>query len=510
MSILEVRNLKFGYTNDELYNSVSFDLNLGEHAVLVGPNGCGKSTFMKIISGKLREDSGTVTWLKDIRYAYLDQQLEVSKDMPIDEYLHGVYENLFKKEKELNKIYETVGDMPSYKQDEMLNIAESMREYLEINNFYNIETEINNVVVGLGLNRMDLSRKLSTLSGGEKEKVYLAKLLLEKPDCILMDEPTNFLDKAHVDWLGEFLNGYKGTFLVISHDQEFLKVIAKIVFAFESKSINRYKGDYNYYLSERDLRLKRQEEAYNRQQALIKKTEEFIQKNIVRASTTKQAQSRRKMLEKMDRIEKPKEEYKPHIKFPFSKDLSQEALKIKDLVIGYDHPLLPKFSKTIRKNERIEIYGKNGIGKTTFIKTILGEVKAINGSYEFGPSVDINYFSQEEDINLEETPIDYIRELYPLMETGAVMSTLAPLGIRGDLARKPLFELSGGELERVRLSRLTLKKSNFLILDEPTNHLDKITKDALRKAIIDFPGCVLLISHEKGFLDGVVSEVIKF
>ena len=276
------------------------------------------------------------------------------------------------------------------------------------------------------------------------------------------------------------------------------------------KSINKYKGDYDYYLKEKDTRLEKQKEAYNRQQAFIKKTEEFIEKNIVRASTTKQAQSRRKMLEKLDIIEKPTTEYKPHINFPFSKELSQEVLKIKELEIGYDKPLLPKISRIIRKNERIEIYGKNGIGKTTFVKTILKEIEPLSGSFTFAPSVDINYLSQEEELNLEMTPVDYIRELYPLMETGKVLSTLAPLGIKGDLSRKPLYELSGGELERVRIARLTLKKSNFLILDEPTNHLDKITKDELKRAISEFNGAVLLISHEKGFLDDIVDQVIKF
>ena len=510
MSILEVRNLKFGYTDQELYNSVSFDLNLGEHAVLVGPNGCGKSTFMKIIARKIIEDKGEVNWLKDINYSYLDQQLEVEKDMPINSYLYGVYNDLFKKEKELNEIYSRIGEYSGSELDRALNIAESMREYLEMNNFYNIETEINNVVIGLGLNRIDLDRFLSSLSGGEKMKVYLAKLLLEKPDCILMDEPTNFLDKAHVEWLIDYLNNYKGTFLVISHDQDFLKNIAKVVFAIEAKSINKYKGDYNYYLSERELRLSKQSEAYNRQQAFIKKTQEFIDKNIVRASTTKQAQSRRKMLEKIKIIEKPTTEYKPSINFKFSKELSQEVLKIKDLVIGYDKPLLPKFSIIIRKNERIEIYGKNGVGKTTFIKTILGELSPISGTYQFAPSVTINYLSQEEELDLESTPIDYIRIEYPLMETEKVLSTLAPLGIKGDLARKPLYELSGGELERVRIARLTLKKSNFLILDEPTNHLDKITKDELKRAIKEFPGSVLIISHEKGFLEDICNKEIKF
>ncbi|MBP5342852.1 ABC-F family ATP-binding cassette domain-containing protein [bacterium] len=510
MAILEVRDLKFGYTDIELYNSISFDLNQGEHAVIVGPNGIGKSTFMKIIAGKLVQDSGDVKWLTGVRYSYLDQQLEIKKDISIGEYLHGVYEDLFKREIQMNKIYNSISNLDPSEIDVMLNRAESIREYLEINDFYNIETEINNVVIGLGLGNIDMKRLLSSLSGGEKGKVYLAKLLLEKADCILMDEPTNFLDKSHVSWLGEYLNNYKGTFLVISHDQEFLKVIAKVVFAFEAKSLVKYKGNYDYYLNERGLRHTQQLNAYNRQQDFIKKTQIFIQKNIVRKSTTKQAQSRRKMLEKLNIIEKPTEEYRVHITFPYSKDMGQEALKMNDLSIGYDSPLLPEITYLMKKNERMEIIGKNGIGKSTLIKTLLGEIKSLGGSFIFNPSVTINYFSQEEEIDLDKTPIDYIRMKYPLKTLEECLKTLAPLGIRGDLARKKMKELSGGELGRVRLSLMTLKKSNFLILDEPTNHLDKLSKEALHDAIDAFPGAVILVSHEVGFADDLVDTIIKF
>ena len=510
MAILEVRDLKFGYTDVELYNSISFDLNLGEHVVLVGPNGCGKSTFMKIIASKLVQDSGEVKWLTGIKYAYLDQQLSISKDVSIGEYLHGVYEDLFLREEKMNEIYNNIMNYSQDEMDTMLNRAESIREYLEANDFYNIETEINNVVVGLGLSSIDMKRTLSTLSGGEKGKVYLAKLLLEKPDCILMDEPTNFLDKSHVSWLADYLSNYKGTFLVISHDQEFLKKIARIVYALESKTFIRYKGDYNYYLKEREARHEQALNAYYRQQEFIKKTQVFIQKNIVRASTTKQAQSRRRMLEKLDKIEKPTEEYRVNIHFPYSKDMGQEALKMEGLLIGYDYPLLPELDYLMKKNERMEIIGKNGIGKSTLIKTLIGERKPISGSYIFNPSITINYFSQEEDIDLSKTPIDYLRLTYPLMTLEECLKTLAPLGIKGDLARKPMSELSGGELGRVRLSLMTLKKSNFLILDEPTNHLDKLTKDALHDAIEDFPGAVIIVSHEKGFADDLIDTIIKF
>lgn len=511
MAILEVRDLKFSYDNNGLYKASNFDLQLYDHAVLVGPNGSGKSTFMKLIAKILNPDSGTITWLNNIKYSYLDQQLEVKKDIPIKDYLLGVYKELFDKEEELNKLYIDASiESDPLVQDNLLSKAEDLRLWLEMNNFYNIETDLNNVIVGLGLSSIDLNNHISLLSGGEKAKVYLAKILLEKPDCILMDEPTNFLDKTHIEWLSNYLNNYKGTFLVISHDHEFLRSIARVVYAIENKEINKYKGNYDFYLKERDVRHDQQVKNYNKQQEYIKRTKIFIEKNIARASTSNLAKSRRKALEKIDVLEKPKAEQVVNINFPFSRDLGTIVLTVNDLEIGYNNiPLLEPFSYELRKNERVEIIGKNGIGKTTLIKTLMDIIPKISGTFKFGPSVDINYFSQEEDVDLSITPIDYIRLTYPMMENDAIFKVLARLGIRGELFKRPLSELSGGELERVRLSLLTIKKSNVLILDEPTNHLDKVTKVALHKAIEEYPGSVILVSHEKGFADDLVDYIIK-
>jgi len=510
MSILEVKDLNFGYTNEDLYTNLSFEMNPYEHICLVGPNGAGKSTFMKIIVGKITPDKGTINWLNGIEYQYLDQQLEIKKDIKISEYLYGVYEDLFKREKQMNDIYLNISSYSDIEMDKMLERAESIREYLEMNDFYNIETEINNVIVGLGLQNIDKDRMLSSLSGGEKMKVYLAKLLLSKPDCILMDEPTNFLDKCHVEWLIDYLNSYKNAFLVISHDQEFLKRIAKVVYAIESKKLNKYNGSYDFYLKEKDLRISQQQKAYVKQQELIKRTNIFIEKNRYKAKTASMAQSRIKMLDKLEKVEKPKEEYQVRINFPFSRNLSNEVIKFDNLLIGYDKPLLPEFSYLMKQNERIEIIGKNGIGKTTLIKTIMGILKPISGSFKLAPSIDFNYFSQEEEIDLSLNAIDYLRLTYPLMTNEDCLKTLAPLGIKGELARKKMEDLSGGEVGRVRLSLMTLKKSNLLVLDEPTNHLDKLTKEALHKAIEEFPGSVILVSHEMGFADSLIDTIIKF
>lgn len=510
MSILTINDLKFGYENDGMYNSLSFQLELFDHATLVGPNGCGKTTLMKIISGLLSPDSGKVEWERGVKYAYLDQQLEVKEDVIVSEYLYGVYNDLFKKEEKINDLYIEAASASPDDATTLLERAEEIRLSLETANFYNIETEINNVIVGLGLKDIDLKNHLKILSGGEKAKVYLAKMLLEKPDVILMDEPTNFLDKPHVKWLENYLNNFKGTFLVISHDQSFLANISRVVYAIENKKLIKYKGDYNYYLKEKNARFEQARKEYEKQVEFIKKTKIFIQKNIVRASTTKQAQSRRKMLEKIDILEKPKTEYQIKLRFPYSRDLGQHVLELNELEIGYKEPLLPPLTLLVKKNERIEVVGKNGVGKTTLIKTLLDVIKPLSGSYRFNPSADINYFSQEEDIDLTKTPMDYIRMLHPDLTNEEVLRILAPLGIKNDLARKNMEFLSGGELARVRLARMTKKKSNILILDEPTNHLDKLSKDILRDAIEAFPGSVILVSHEKGFADDLVDYAISF
>ena len=511
MGLVDVDKLTFTYENEGLYKSVSFSLQFGEHACLVGKNGSGKSTFMKLLADKLTPDSGTITWLNGIKYSYLDQQLEVKTDISIRDYLYGVYKELFDREERLNNLYLEASLEDGETQEELFNKAEELRLSLEMDNFYQIEPEINNCIVGLGLANIDLSRRLKELSGGEKAKVYLCKILLEKPDVILMDEPTNFLDKTHIEWLENYLNNFKGAFLIISHDNEFLRSIAKVVYSLDSKDIVRYKGTYDYYLAEREKRIENQAKSYERQQEFIKRTQVFIQKNIVRASTTKMAQSRRKMLEKLERIEKPESAQKIFIHFPFSRALGEKVLNIKDLEIGYNNvPLLEPLTFSIKRGERVEIIGRNGIGKSTLLKTLLNVVDKISGDFEFGPTVDINYFSQEEDIDLSINSLDYVRLYYPLYTVNDCMKTLSCLGIGGDLAFKPLNELSGGQLERVRLSVLTKRKSNVLILDEPTNHLDKATKDALREALAEYEGSIILVSHEKGFAEDLVDYTIKF
>ena len=335
MALLEAEGIKFKYASEDLFNNVSFRILNNDHIVLVGDNGAGKSTFMNIIAKNLIPDAGTVKWENNVTYAYLDQHLKVKTDISINDYLLDVFKPLYEKEAKMNEYYESLATCKEYEYDRILEYANSIQEELEKKNFYAINSTMGNMINGLGISEYGLDTKLSVLSGGQRAKVYLAKLLLEAPDVLLMDEPTNFLDESHIIWLASYLKSFKKQFVVISHDEAFLREIGDVVYNLSNKNLVRYNMPYDRYLVEREIREDNYKKAYQNQQAFIKKTEEFIKKNIVRATTTKRAQSRRKMLERIQVMEKPKNHEPMHLKFPFSKGLGQEVLKFKDLSVGY-------------------------------------------------------------------------------------------------------------------------------------------------------------------------------
>ena len=511
MAILEVEGLKFKYANEELFNSVSFRILNGDHIVIVGDNGAGKSTFMNLIAKNLIPDAGTINWENNVSYAYLDQHLKVKTDISINDYIIDVFKPLYEKEALMNSYYEKLATCKEYEYDKYLDYANSIQEELEKKNFYAINSTMGNMINGLGISEYGLDTKLSSLSGGQRAKVYLAKLLLEAPDVLLMDEPTNFLDEAHIIWLASYLKSFKKQFVVISHDEAFLREIGDVVYNLSNKTLTRYNMPYDRFLIEREIREDNYKKAYLNQQAFIKKTEEFIKKNIVRATTTKRAQSRRKMLEKIQVMEKPKNHEPMHLKFPFSKALGQEVLKFKNLTVGYgDKIVLSDLEFLLRQNQKVAILGHNGVGKSTIIKTIMGLIPKLGGDYIWNPSADLNYFAQEENYASNVNAIDYLRYFYHLKTDGELRSVLAQAGIKGDLAIKPMVQLSGGEQTKVRLALMTMKKSNVLIFDEPTNHLDVASKAELWEAIDAFPGSVILVTHEDNFYEGLVDLELNF
>lgn len=502
MSILEVTNLKFKYTDQDLFNSVNFKLEKNDHIGLVGLNGVGKSTFLNLICKNIKPDSGTIFWEKNIVVGYLDQQAKLDKNQTIMTYLYDVFSPLFIQEDKMEKLYEQMSYADPKDYDRILNQAAQIQEDLEKKGFYAFKSKVGNIINGLGIDESRVNDPLCNFSGGQRAKIILGKLLLEEPDVLIMDEPTNFLDVNHVEWLTKYLKAYPKAYIVVSHDLDFINEISLNICALENKDITRYKGNYEYYIKEREIRLNTYEKTYLNQQKFIKKTEEFINKNIVRASTTKRAQSRRKMLSKIDLIAPVTTNRKVYFNFPLSRQISDSPLEIKDLVVGYDKPILNPITFNISKNEKVALVGKNGVGKSTIIKTILGELDLLGGNIKISSNVDFLYFSQDSEYDSNLTPFQIIKEDFYDLENKDVRGILAKGGIVGDMVNKKMSELSGGEQTRVRLTRLTMFKSNLLVLDEPSNNLDKDAKLALCDAINNYGGVVLIVSHEKEFLSG--------
>lgn len=503
MSLLEIENLSFSYSGDLLYQGASMRLFDGEHAVLVGPNGTGKSTLLKLMDRSLSPDTGKITWLPGRKIGYLDQYAKIDPNLSVEKYLYDVFLPLFEKEKAMEKLYEEVAVSSEKDHDRLLHWASELGEQLIASDFYAIKSKIGNVIHGLGLTMDILESPIKHLSGGMRAKIILAKLLLGDSDVLLLDEPTNFLDVKHIEWLANFLKNYSKAFIVVSHHEEFLTEIANTVFALENLMITRYKGDYAFYLKERQLRFEQQEKAFISQQKFIQKTEEFIQKNIVRAKTTKRAQSRRKMLEKVERIHAPQQSKTYHFHFPLSSTTGKDVLVTTELEIGYSEPLLEPLNITILKQDKVAITGKNGIGKSTFIKTIMNVIPKCGGDFKWIDTAKIAYFEQDSIFEPNVTAFQLVHHRYPHFTKKDVMSLLGNHGIDYEMANRDVNSLSGGEQTKVRLSLLRHQKGNVLILDEPTNHLDVAAKEALKEALIAYQGTLILVSHEKEFYQDI-------
>ncbi|MCI1245005.1 MAG: ATP-binding cassette domain-containing protein [Bacilli bacterium] len=510
MALLEANGIQFNYSDKELYKGVSFRLNQGEHCCLVGVNGSGKTTLLNIIVGQITPDEGKLSWTPGVTFSYLDQQLKVEQDMPVSEYLYGVYEDLFEKEKAMESLYQKAAEDPD-DFEKILAKATRIQDELNAKGFYALQEKVGRLTDGLGFLKEQLQCPLRQLSSGQREKAYLAKMLLEERDVLIMDEPTNFLDQSQVTWLTNYLIGYPKAFLVVSHDQEFLRKIANVVFVLENQNLTRYKGDYDHFLSQHELDKEQYAKNFEAQRRYIKKEEVFIAKHIVRATSSKAAKSHRARLRHLDVMDAPgKEEGRVHFQFPFTHDVGAKPLIVDELSIGYGKPLLDPISFVLLRGEKIAILGQNGVGKTTFLKTILGSIPSLGGSYKWLEGTLVDYFDQDHAIDLRMSPFDYVHSVYPDLSNTQVRTALGQVGVRRELATRAMSELSGGEVTKARFAVMSLKKSNFLVLDEPTNHLDQKAKDSLFEAIERYPGALIIVSHEKDFYDGLVNYELYF
>lgn len=496
MSLLEVSDLTQRFADKVLYDKASFELYKGEHMGVVGQNGAGKSTLIKILTGEIVPDLGFVKWQSGIRMGHLDQYAEIDGDSTILSYLKTAFAHLYELEQKLNLIYE---EMATTGNVDKLELAAKYQEQLEAGDFYGIDSQIDKVAFGLGIHAIGIERTVEQLSGGQRAKVILAKLLLEKPDVLLLDEPTNFLDQEHVDWLSGYLSAFSGAYVVVSHDFDFLEKVTSCICDIEFGTIKKYTGKYSDFLRQKEHLRKDYIRQYEAQQKKIEKTEEYIRKNIAGVNT-KIAQGRRKQLERMERLAPPAFVHKPSIQFKETSLSAHKALVVHDLEIGYNNPLLPKLNFSVMGGQKLVITGFNGIGKSTLLKTLVQHIPALSGRFRFADPVKIGYF--EQDLSWENdsrTPIQIISDAYPNMVEKEIRRQLALCGIKSTLAIQPIGSLSGGEQSKVKLCRMLLSPCNFLILDEPTNHLDAESKEALKLALTQFSGSVLLVSHEPSF-----------
>lgn len=508
MSILTVSNLYHSYGGREILDNVNFRLLKGEHVGLIGPNGEGKSSFMNIVTGKLIPDNGTIEWAKYVKVGYLDQLASYDKDVTIRQVLQDAYSDLFEKEQKINDLYMQMGDVDEETMTSMLEEVGILQDILEHRDFYAIDAKIDEMANSMGIVDLGLENSFKDLSGGQRSKVLLTKLLLEKPDILMLDEPTNYLDENQVEWLRVYLQNYENAFILISHDIEFLDSVINLIYHVENKELNRYVGNYSEFERLHAQKQQQIEAQYKKQQAEIRKLEDFVARNKANIATRNMAMSRQKMLDKMDRIELQKEKPKPEFVFKEIGSTSKLIFETKDLVIGYDkdNPLTKPLNLRMDRGDRIAITGMNGLGKTTLVKTILGEIEPISGEIHFGQNLHIGYFKQEETYG-NQSAIDEIWDEFPSLLQNEVRAALAKVGLTTEQYESQVKVLSGGEKAKVRLCKVINRPSNIVMLDEPTNHLDPEAKEELKKGLRDYRGGIFLISHEKSFYEDIATIV---
>ena len=508
MSILNVENVSHGFGGRTILENASFRLLKGEHIGLVGANGEGKSTFLNIITGKLQPDSGNIEWCKHITTGYLDQFSTLEKGKTIRDVLRDAFIHLTKLEEEMLAIYDKMGEASPEELEDLMAEVGDIQDILETSGYYVIDSKINECANGLGLGEIGLERDVTELSGGQRAKVLLAKLLLENPMILILDEPTNFLDENHIVWLKNFLLNYENAFILVSHDIPFLNDVINVVYHVENAVLTRYTGNYHDFERMYDLKKKQLEQAYNKRQKEIADLTEFVNRNKARAATATMARSRQKQLDKMDIITLAPEKLKPSFSFKSARTTGRVVIEAKDLVLGYDEPLTSPINLLVERNKKIAIKGTNGIGKSTLLKTLLGIIPPFEGTVSRDQFIELGYFEQEESAS-DRTALDEMWAEYPSLTNAEIRAALARCGLTTEHITTQMRVLSGGENAKVRLCKLMNREINLLVLDEPTNHLDIYAKEELSRAVKEFKGTVILVSHEPEFYQGVVDEVIN-
>ena len=513
MILLQTNDVMRRFGADVLFHNINLQIQNHGRTALVGRNGAGKTTLLKMIAGITQPDEGTISKVKDLTIGYLAQDQGLDSQNNIWAELDLVFAPLHEMEKEIHQLEDQLGDLDSdsdqYQQ--MLNKYDRLQDEYKKQGGFEYESRMRGILHGFGFGEEYYDTPVDALSGGQKTKLALAKILLQEPNLLILDEPTNHLDMNVLAWLEDYLKSYRGALLVVSHDRYFLDHVVKDVYDLDNRTLTHYTGNYTQFVAYKQERLKAEWKHYDQQQKKIAKLEDFVNRNIVRASTTKRAQARRKQLEKLDRLERPETDDRSiHFQFHSDKDSGTEVLDVENAKVGYDEQVLAgPLSFTVRKPQRIGIIGPNGIGKSTLLKSLLHQIPLVSGTVKFGANLEIGYYDQEQQqLHPEKTVLDEVWDDHPEVPEKDIRSLLGSFLFVGDDVYKPVHDLSGGEKARLELTKLSFKPINFLILDEPTNHLDIDSREVLENAINEFTGTVLFVSHDRYFINQVATDVL--
>lgn len=513
MILLQLNDISKSFDGEDIFTRVNFEVKTGERIGVVGRNGAGKSTLMKIIAGVEDYDSGHISKIKNLRMGYLTQQMTLNSSASVFEEMSKPFEHLKKMEllirEETNWLADHASNYYSEEYQQHMERYESLTNQFEQLDGYQYESKIKTVLHGLNFNEDDFDKPINDFSGGQKTRLSLAQMLLNEPDLLLLDEPTNHLDLETTKWLEDYLKYFKGAIVIISHDRYFLDKIVTQIYDVALGDVKRYVGNYEQFIEQRDKYYESRMQEYERQQDEIKRLETFVEKNITRASTSGMAKSRRKTLEKMERIDKPMLDARSaNIQFGFNRNTGNDVMNIRNLKIGYDSPITSPINIEVSKGDHIAIIGPNGVGKTTLIKTIAQRQNQLEGEITFGANLQIGYYDQKQaEFKSNKTIIDYVWDQYPTMNEKDIRAILGRFLFVQDDVKKVINDLSGGEKARLQLALLMLQRDNVLILDEPTNHLDIDSKEMLEQALKDFEGTILFVSHDRYFINQLANKV---
>ncbi|MDM5304277.1 ABC transporter ATP-binding protein [Peribacillus frigoritolerans] len=516
MILLQINQLSKYYGAELILSNMKLEVQNKDRIALVGRNGAGKSTLLKIIAGQLSHDGGEIIKPKGVTIGYMAQDTGLESELTIWNEMLTVFTDLIEQEKELRRLEADMARPDIFENEtvyqKVLNEYDTLMVAFKEKGGYQYEADIRSVLHGLQFADFDYSTPISTLSGGQKTRLALGKLLLRKPDILILDEPTNHLDIETLSWLEQYLQGYQGAVLIVSHDRYFLDKVVNLVYEISRNNMKKYHGNYSSYLEGKAEDYERDMKLFEKQQGEIEKLRDFVQRNITRASTTKRAQSRRKQLEKMDVLDKPQgDEKSANFSFQIERQSGNEVLHLQDLAIGYEGETVSKnINSRMTKGESIALVGPNGVGKSTLLKTIISKLPAISGDFRFGTNVEVSYYDQEQaNLVSNKRVLNELWDDYPLKPEKDIRTVLGNFLFSGDDVLKTVSTLSGGEKARLALAKMMMQKGNFLILDEPTNHLDLDSKLVLENALIDYPGTILFVSHDRYFINRIATKVIE-